>query len=149
VTLAWDPLQDPGAAGYRVFCGTASGSYTVVSDAGQTCTTTLSGLADGETYFFAVCAYDAAGFDGELSSEISFSIPPATWLEILPLSAQQLLLRGHGSASAVYQILVTETLNDWSVMHQVTAGEDGTFEYRFYNDPSRSARYYRLKALEP
>jgi hypothetical protein len=119
-----------------------------VCDAGHTCTQTLSGLADGETYFFAVCAYDATGIDGELSAEISFSIPRSLGWRFGLFRVNGFCSGGTVRPGGAYQILVTETLSDWSVVHQVTAGEDGAFEYRFFNDPSSSARFYRLQALE-
>jgi hypothetical protein len=59
VSLRWDP--SPGATGYRVFYGTAPGSYSGEMDAGNATQATISGLADCATWYLAVKAYDAAG----------------------------------------------------------------------------------------
>ena len=80
VTLQWDPPAiATDVVGYKVYQGTASGTYSQSFDAGPALTYTLSGLADG-TYYFAVTAYNAAKYDSEYSNEVSvtlYSQPPA------------------------------------------------------------------------
>jgi hypothetical protein len=62
-------------AGYRVYWGTASGSYGQARgaglNAGNSATYTVTGLTVGRTYFFAVTAYDAAGNESAFSGEVS------------------------------------------------------------------------------
>jgi len=59
-------------AGYHVFYGTTSGSYSQELDAGNTPSAAISGLGIGRTYYFAVSAYDSSGVDSTLSNEVSF-----------------------------------------------------------------------------
>ena len=68
VALNWSAV--PGAVGYKVEYGTASGVYDTVIDAGNVVDLTVAGLSGGTTYYFAVRGYDAAG-DGALSNELS------------------------------------------------------------------------------
>jgi ABC-type Fe3+-siderophore transport system permease subunit len=76
VTLAWDPSSDLGVAGYFVYVGTASGSYSVQLDAGNYTTATVSALVAGYTYYFAVMSYDMYGDESSLfSPEVSVAIP--------------------------------------------------------------------------
>ncbi|MGH7973329.1 MAG: fibronectin type III domain-containing protein, partial [Limisphaerales bacterium] len=56
VTLAWNPA--PGAAGYRIYSGTASRNYTSMLDVGPSTTATVGSLRAGTTYFFAATDYD-------------------------------------------------------------------------------------------
>jgi hypothetical protein len=70
VSLRWDPSS--GATGYRVFYGTAPGSYSGQMDAGTATQATISGLTDCTTWYLAVKAYNAAGsLSATYSNEVS------------------------------------------------------------------------------
>ena len=74
VTLAWDPVSAPSLSGYRLHYGQKSGSYSSQLDAGTQTTYTVPGLTDGQTYYFAVTAYDADE-ESAFSNEVSATIP--------------------------------------------------------------------------
>jgi len=78
ITIAWDPNKEPELAGYRIYYGTASGSYKSCVDIGNPPKSpsglieyTLSGLDKGKKYYIAVIAYeknkDTSGFSSEVS----------------------------------------------------------------------------------
>ncbi len=80
VSLAWDmpttyvdgtPLTD--LAGFKVYCGTASGVYPQVVDV-RNATSFSSGTLGPGIYYFAVTAYDSYGSESEFSNEISTTI---------------------------------------------------------------------------
>jgi len=73
VTLGWNPSAASDIAGYYIYQGGASLSYTDQIDVGNVTDATVSGLTAGITYYFAVSAYDAAGLESTLSSEISYT----------------------------------------------------------------------------
>ena len=75
VTLAWDPSPGSAIAGYRLYEGAASRTYTNVIAAGKVTSNTVSSLVGGATYFFAVTAYDTNGLESDFSSEISYTVP--------------------------------------------------------------------------
>lgn len=87
VTLAWDANTEPDIAGYKVYyrsgsatlpfdgSGAAEGSSPI--DLGPKLSATLSGLADGETYHFAVTAYNSAGYESSFSNIVSSAPPTA------------------------------------------------------------------------
>ncbi len=75
VTVAWDPNLEPEVAGYKIYYGTRSGSYTASIDAGNATSILLSGLQDGATYFFAAVAYDASNNESGFSNEITYAVP--------------------------------------------------------------------------
>jgi hypothetical protein len=77
VTLAWDPSPDSSVAGYRLYDGVTSGTYTNVIDVGNATSATVTNLVRGVTYFFAVRAYDTNGQESVLSDEVSYTVP---WL---------------------------------------------------------------------
>jgi hypothetical protein len=78
ISLAWDaptsnadgrPLTD--LAGYKIYYGTASGTYDHSIDVGKVTTYTLTGLAQGQTYYIAVTAYDTSNNQSGYSNEAS------------------------------------------------------------------------------
>ncbi|GFO69094.1 hypothetical protein GMLC_26730 [Geomonas limicola] len=66
--LSWNPPQE-GAAGFKVYYGSAPGSYGTVLDVGLVQGYTVSGLAPG-TYYFCVTTYDATGYESPRSNEL-------------------------------------------------------------------------------
>ena len=76
VTVLWDPNPEPDIAGYKVFYGTSSGDYTDCITVNSTQTSCeITGLPDGNTYYFAAKAFDASGQESEFSSEVSKYLP--------------------------------------------------------------------------
>lgn len=80
-TLSWEPNTEPDLARYRVYYGTSSSVYTNVIDVGLTSNPgspsyTINALADGQTHYFAVVAYDSADNQSSFSNEVSKYIPP-------------------------------------------------------------------------
>ena len=76
--LAWDPDAGGAIAGYRLYDGVVSRTYTNVIDTGTVTTQTVSNLTAGVTYFFAVTAYDTNGLESDYSSEVSYTVPLPT-----------------------------------------------------------------------
>jgi len=70
-TLAWQPSTDPTVAGYKVYYGVASRTYTNTVDVGPANTATISNLVNGTTYYFAVTAYDSSRMQSLFSNEAS------------------------------------------------------------------------------
>ncbi|MEW6219010.1 MAG: Ig-like domain-containing protein, partial [Thermodesulfobacteriota bacterium] len=75
VTLAWDPNPEPELAGYQIYWGLASGSYTDVADAGNATQFTVTGLPGGQTFYFAATAYDGVGNESAFSNELIWTSP--------------------------------------------------------------------------
>jgi len=74
-SLQWDPVSASDLAGYRVYFGTASRTYSQArgsgADAGRTASFTVNGLQRGITYYFAVTSYDFAGNESAYSAEVT------------------------------------------------------------------------------
>jgi hypothetical protein len=74
-TLTWTSSGDSRVQGYRVYFGTSSRNYAQVKgsgvDAGGAVSYTVTGLQSGQTYYFAVTAYDAARNESDYSAEAS------------------------------------------------------------------------------
>jgi len=74
VNLAWDAVNSSSLAGYVVYYGPSAGSYTTQIDVGNRTTYSVSNLADGTTYHFAVTAYDAAHLESAFSNDVVASV---------------------------------------------------------------------------
>jgi len=82
VDLAWDANSESDLAGYELHYGTSSGSYTNLKVFGRTATQgSVTGLLEGNTYYFALKAFDSSGnrsgFSNQVSAEIQADEPPA------------------------------------------------------------------------
>jgi uncharacterized repeat protein (TIGR02543 family) len=74
VTLAWDANLESNLAGYKLYYGGASRSYTNVVNVGTALSAPLN-LLEGGTYYFAVTAVNTQGAESDYSTEVSYSIP--------------------------------------------------------------------------
>jgi hypothetical protein len=61
-------------AGYTLYYGTASRNYSFSTNTGNVTNFTID-LPKGETYFFAVTAYNNLALESDFSPEISYSLP--------------------------------------------------------------------------
>jgi len=87
VTLAWDPNTETDLGGYTLYSGTSSRSYANSVDIGLSTEHTVPNLVEGDTYYFAVTAYDTNGNESPFSAEISYSVPVATTPQQFTISA--------------------------------------------------------------
>src|SRR5215471_16023451 len=70
VTLAWDAARGSGLAGYRLYYGTSSRTYTTSISVGLQTSYTVTNLTAGQLYYFAVTAYDGTGTETAPSNEV-------------------------------------------------------------------------------
>ena len=74
-TLTWDAVTASNLGGYKVYYGTASGTYTQSVPVGDVTTYTLGGLNGNATYYMAVAAFDTSNHESPFSNEVSKAIP--------------------------------------------------------------------------
>ncbi len=74
VIVHWLPNKENDLAGYKVYYGNASRSYSKVIAVGRATECEISNLQPGTKYFFAVTAYDTAGNESSYSEEVSIAI---------------------------------------------------------------------------
>ncbi len=77
VSLAWDSNTEPDLGGYKLYMGTSPGSYSQIFDVGHVTSYTVSNLLAGDTYYFALTAYDIYANESGFSPEISTTISQA------------------------------------------------------------------------
>ena len=74
MTLSWTAVSDPSVAGYRIYYGVASRTYTNVMDVGTNTTVTISNLVNGVTYYFAATCYNVLGMESGYSAETTYTV---------------------------------------------------------------------------
>ena len=68
-TLQWTESSDSRIAGYRVHWGTSTRTYPQSVGAGASTSYVVNSLPAGQTYYFAVTAYDGNGNESAFSTE--------------------------------------------------------------------------------
>lgn len=72
VSLEWNKNPESDIAGYRVYYGTTSRTYTTVVNVGNYTSCLISGLRTNRTYYFACTAYNTSGLESNYSAETSY-----------------------------------------------------------------------------
>lgn len=75
VGLAWNASTGTGVTGYYVYYGTSSRNYPSRINAGNATSATVPNLVAGQTYYFAVTAYNASQQESPHSNEIVTTLP--------------------------------------------------------------------------
>jgi len=76
--LAWDASSSSGVAGYNVYYGQTSGTYSSKLSVPNQTSYTVPNLTDGQTYYFTVTARDSSGTESARSNELKFTVPTPT-----------------------------------------------------------------------
>ena len=83
--IEWNFSADPSVTGYNIYYGTNSFAYTKMISVGQVSSAIITNVLPGITYYTAIKSHNAAGKEGEFSSEASFtyySVAPGGGLRV-------------------------------------------------------------------
>ena len=75
VRISWNGNSESDLAGYKVYYGTTSGSYSKIINAGLNTSADVPALTAGVTYYFAVTAIDTSNNESGFSQEAHATIP--------------------------------------------------------------------------
>jgi len=152
ITLAWDASTDPAVAGYYLYEGVASRTYTNKINAGAATSVTVSNLIPGVTYYFAVTDYSTNGMESAYSAELSYTAPviaAAVTLQMTLAPAKQVTLAGSGTPGATYSVLASQNLTTWTTIGTATVNASGALQYTDTSTVTNSRCYYRLQQTAP
>jgi hypothetical protein len=153
VTLGWNASPSSTIAGYRLYYGGVSHDYTNAVEAGDATIVTVSNLAVGATYFFAVTAYDIVGLESAFSGEVGYTVPSPVprWatLTATVLAPGQILLTGLGPAGYGYEVQTSQDLQGWTAIGSLTTDGNGAFRFADPGAVTHAWTYYRLRQTSP
>src|SRR5580658_1510096 len=139
VKITWEANGDPLTAGYKIYEGTKSRSYTRVTTVGKAATSaTFTGLTTGDTYYFAATTYDKAGDQSAYSDEIVFTAGAATLSSAVRL-ANQFSFTVQGLSGQKYVIQSSTDLRNWTVCQTNSA----PFQFTATNTTSYKQQFFR------
>lgn len=143
VSLSWNPSPDPSVVGYNLYYGAASDDYTNVISVGNATNAVVLGLTGGDTYYFAVTAYDAYGDESDFSNQISYLVPGILTINaaVTPAGAMQIMFPV--AVGQNYQLQVSEDLNSWTTILQGSATSNAWVEFED-TQTGLTQRFYRL-----
>ena len=147
MTVAWNPILAPDVTGYRVYYGQTSRTYSAHVDVTNS-SATIFGLFAGTTYFFAVTA-TAAGLESPFSTEIRYTVPPASTVLLQVSPAHGAMLSGSATPGYQFQVWATEDLRNWVSIGSLTVDSRGSFKFIDWYTATNSRRFYRLQQTSP
>jgi hypothetical protein len=140
-TVGWN--ADSNVSGYYFYYGQTNGNYSTKLNVGTNTVTTVSNLKEGQTYYFAVSAFDTAGIESDLSSSIGFLVPGV--LLATPGSATDpIQLRFPVAPSHSYEVQASEDLVSWTSIWQSTATSNAWVNFSDPQNNVLSKRFYKL-----
>src|SRR5262249_33957102 len=131
VQLAWDaPVQAdgtpvPNLAGYKLYSGAQSGQYQTMVPVGLTTTYTVTSLSAGQTYYFAVKAYNTTGTESPFSNEVSVTASSAQ------ISATPATLTAGGTVTAAWSGIAAPTATDWIGLYSAGAAHTAYIDWMY------------------
>lgn len=144
VTLAWNASPSPEVVAYRVHFGTTSGNYTGNLLVGNVTKSTVPGLENGVTYYFAISAISSTGEESEVSNEVSF-LPGLHTTGLGAAATGERVLTIRGRIGQRYDIEATEDLITWTVISTVTMGDGGSMRFSDPDAANHPKRFYRTR----
>jgi len=141
--LAWNPNTDPSVAGYNVYYGGASRTYTNVINAGNSTNVMVDGLVEGKTYYFAVTAYTYGGVESDFSDEIVYIVPEFVTLTPGATSSSPMQIRFPVAAGHSYELQESTDLVHWTTVWQTTGTDNVWVQYDAPINTS-GAQFYRV-----
>ncbi len=117
VTLSWNaPTNYTGGApipdfiGFNIHMGTTSGNYSQTIDVGTQTQYTVTNLAEGTAYYFAITAYDSLGNESGYSSEVNNAAQTASTPSSSSIYTISASAGNGGSISPSGSIVVSQNL---------------------------------------
>src|SRR5215470_12045355 len=119
--LAWDtPTQAdgtpvPNLAGYKLYYGLQSGQYLTMIPVDLTPTYTVTNVPVGQTYYFAVKAYNSAGAESAFSNEVSVTpgTIPQQQLRVVSVDSQELVGENGAATNTLDGNAATMWVTEW------------------------------------
>jgi hypothetical protein len=128
IGLAWDPPAGTNVAGYNVYFGSASRTYTNLTDVGDVTNVNVN-CPYGQPIYYAVTAYNLLGLESAYSAEVEYG----RWLD------DRITVTGPTNAGTV--LICSSSMQPMSKWSVATANFTGTFT----TNTAMSVLFFRLR----
>ncbi len=118
-TLIWTPNTESDLAGYKIHSGPSGRNYDNITNVGDQTSYTVQDLVEGQTYYFALTAYDSFNNESDYSTELVYTVP------ILDLTAP--------STPTSFQTTIIST-SQINLSWNASSDNIGVTGYRIYRD---------------
>jgi hypothetical protein len=149
VIVGWPANTDPGILGYNFYFGTSSRNYSTIIDVGNVTNTVVDNLLEGQTYYFAVTAYNIMGLESLPSPETAYPIPlvrfTSTPITVQPKGLLSINIAGPVGRSAV--LLASTNLTTWSPISTNVFTTTNLFIKVTDSPGVTKTRFFRVKLL--
>ena len=78
LNLAWKASTGSNVDGYKMYYGTSSRNYPYSVNVGKHTSCGISGLQEGQKYYFAATAYNASDVESDYSGEFLYTVPTSS-----------------------------------------------------------------------
>ncbi len=147
VALAWNASSSTSVAGYYLYIGTQSGTYTTRLDEGRNTQATVTGLTEGLTYHFALTAYSTARVESTPSPEIMYLVPGILAVTPATSAGNPLNMRFPVAPGHWYELQASVDLKSWVTLWQTdTATSNAWVGFNDSQSGEFPMRFYRLAA---
>ena len=144
IKLTWNQAGGTNVAGYKIYYGMQSLSYSNSVTAGNTTNITISGFCPGKTYYFSATTYDSTGNESSFASEMSYTVPSvAATLGNVTRANGQFSFLVSGNSGSNYVVQASSDLINWVPVTTNTA----PFVFTDTNTAAFCKRFYRTAAL--
>jgi Fibronectin type III domain len=145
VSIAWNAESDPNVAGYAVYLGATNGTYTSRFDVGTNTQITVSSLGEGQTYYFAVAAYDSARMEGTKSTGIPYLVPGLVRAVFSAGPGSPMNISFPVANAHWYQVQASTNLRTWTnVLQTPVESVNSWVTYQDSQHGPFAMRFYRL-----
>ncbi len=154
VTLTWRPNTESDLLRYRIYGGTIPGSTTVWDSVSGDTSHTLTGLINGQTYYFRITAVDVALNQSAFSNEVTVTpgdvTPPAAPQNLAATAGDSMITltwRPNTEADfAVYRIFADTTAGPTVLVDSTLSILDTT--YRHDGLVNGTTYFFRIVAVD-
>jgi hypothetical protein len=143
VTIYWNPSQEDDLAGYQVYRGNVdlSGPYYPLAKVSKGTTAyDDTDVNNGETWFYAVTAYDKNGHESDLSAEDVFDTPRPEGFDLVLVNLGQDASQAGYDFSSLSGTAQLATANTTDIYFEIQAG----VKYIVCADPGVDIQDYGL-----
>ena len=150
-TLSWSASPDADVAGYNIYFGNRSHTYTAHVNAGNVLTVTITNLEANTVYYFGATAFDSSGHESGYSNEavyttLSYLQPPDIQMTCTPQGENSpTVLQIQTRLGNYFDVEVSTNLVNWQIIATTSPATNVAIVPILDLTPWNDRKFYRVK----